>query len=73
MYKKHELYSDQLFRESIISNLDYEDLFQISKGAVTKKIKSSYGTRHILVFVDFPMSTKIAKVNNLLDEMLEKE
>lgn len=67
------MYSDKLSRESIISNLDYEDLLQISKGAVTKKINSSYGTHHILVLVDFPMSTKTAKVNNLLDEMLEKE
>lgn len=40
-YKKHELYCDRLSSESIISNSEYEDVLQKSKG-VTDKINCKY-------------------------------
>ncbi|KAG2674314.1 hypothetical protein I3843_13G113200 [Carya illinoinensis] len=70
-YKKHELYCDRLSSESIISNSEYEDVLQNSKG-VTDKINSSYGTRHVLVLADFPPSTKTIELEKLFQDFADR-
>ncbi|XP_022141904.1 coiled-coil domain-containing protein R3HCC1L isoform X2 [Momordica charantia] len=69
-YKKDELYSDKLSDSSTIKDTKAEDATHgLEEGR--RELKSAqYGTQHVLVLTDFPLSTKTMDLERLLGNFM---
>ncbi|XP_038878405.1 coiled-coil domain-containing protein R3HCC1L isoform X1 [Benincasa hispida] len=69
-YNKHELYSDKLSDSSTTNDTNDEDASHMLEVEHRELKSAQYGTQHVLVLADFPLSTKTTDLERLLGNFM---